>query len=580
VVTAGLLLSLTFLLPYGSAAQAAAGSGVHAREKQVPGPYRELLSSAASRRSRRDYRGAMVAILECLKLDDERYEAHALGALILLEQGEDQRARRWVETALLHAPEDRREPLEQLAARIAVSDRAARRQQHLSAARAALATNLPAKAASELDSAWLLDPSDVEVGRGAVAAYLKSDRPERAAEILRLLATALPPESRGDVQEHLDRLQPLLSLARDRRVEEARGKLESADPAGALAAASAALQIDPASAVAWHLSASSRVLLGQLEHGVSDLRESVRLGLADREHLVSAPALRRLRGNARYVELVADVLGPEASAEAARLSTPILPWATLVEREPDPAVVRDPRQRQRILETDLPWRVRDTASGIEMLLVPGGRFLRGAPTDDPDAYADERPQHAVEITRPFYLGRWEVTASEWARLSGSPIERDGEDRLPASGLAPRTIQTVLARSNGLRLPTEAEWELACRAGTTVSRYGDLDRIAWHGRIARAAPHPVGSKAGNDLGFHDMLGNVSECCSGGYDAREYARCSSGCIDPTAPSTSDCVVRGGSFHDAPDRVRASCRHFLTVDASSRSVGFRVARDPSGP
>jgi formylglycine-generating enzyme required for sulfatase activity len=286
-------------------------------------------------------------------------------------------------------------------------------------------------------------------------------------------------------------------------------------------------------------------------------------------------------------------------------------WADVVEERPDPAAVTDPALRSAIEASGLPWRVRDRASGVEMLLVPAGSFVMGKSPGDSQAFASELPAHQVALTEPFYLGRFEVTQEEWLRvLGGNPsrfqesrdreqeiarLMQEGKTRQEAeSQAAPATAALVTARlpvdslnwadaaqfcrKTGLRLPTEAEWEFACRAGIREARYGALDTVAWHAGNAQGRPHQVGTKASNALGFHDMLGNIWEWCADWYDGDAYAERELGIADPLGPDDGDFrVLRGGSWDHDASLVRSSHRGDVTPEYANSSFGLRVARDP---
>jgi formylglycine-generating enzyme required for sulfatase activity len=247
---------------------------------------------------------------------------------------------------------------------------------------------------------------------------------------------------------------------------------------------------------------------------------------------------------------------------------------------PDSSIITDQAIRERISATGLPWRVKDRTTGIELVLIPAGKYMCGASPGDSEAYRDESPSHEVAITRSFYLGVYEVTQGEWQKLMGYNLANFRGllnfrgDRLPVESMSWEDTHMFLGKSNGLRLPTEGEWEYACRAGTTGSRYGDLDQVAWYERNSRGTPHVVGSKQSNGFGLHDMLGNVYEWCSDWYG--DYP--SSSDVDPSGPSSGvKRVCRGGSWRNGGRECRASIRyHFAPADRDN-TLGFRVARTP---
>jgi len=262
---------------------------------------------------------------------------------------------------------------------------------------------------------------------------------------------------------------------------------------------------------------------------------------------------------------------------------PALAWAEVLEVEPDPAVVTDPDLRARLRATGLPWRVRASGSGVELLLVPPGEFLRGAGPGDAEASDDERPQHTVQVVDPFYLGRFEVTQDEWRRVMAEDPSffvapaAGGDERFPVEHVALLRVQEFVAAA-GFELPTESQWEYACRAGDPAPRHGPLDAVAWHHGNARGRPHACGARAANALGFHDLLGNVWEWTSSGFLAGEYGLHRSP-LDARkrALGTPKAVLRGGSWYDPPKRVRASARYSVERDFVGGHVGFRVLRAP---
>jgi formylglycine-generating enzyme required for sulfatase activity len=273
-------------------------------------------------------------------------------------------------------------------------------------------------------------------------------------------------------------------------------------------------------------------------------------------------------------------------------------WAEVLEYVPDPKIVTDPDFLRRISETSLPWRVKDKASSIEMLLVPPGKFVMGMSLGEDDRIMkyDEKPAHEVTITKPFYLGRTEVTQSQWMKVMEITIGVDvgliaslmsngftkQEAQKHAEAFPARSVSWYdchrFCAKVGMNIPTEAQWEYACRAGVRQPRYERLEQIAWFADNSFAKPHLVAQKKPNALGFYDMLGNVCERCEDWYDSDYYEACEDGVVDPSGPGTGkDRVLRGGAWDDSEFYVRCSARRYSTPDDGNINVGFRVARSP---
>jgi formylglycine-generating enzyme required for sulfatase activity len=257
-------------------------------------------------------------------------------------------------------------------------------------------------------------------------------------------------------------------------------------------------------------------------------------------------------------------------------------WATLIEPIPDLTVVTDNSMRAAIAASGLPWRVRDTSSQIEMLLVPAGIFTMGCTASN--AYqcnSNEIPTHTVTLTQAFYMGRYEVTQAQWqAKMGSNPSWFQGANR-PVEMVSWNTIQNFL-NATGTRLPSEAEWEYACRAGTTTAFHNgssddnSVGAIAWYSANSLMVTHTVGSKAANALGLHDMSGNVWEWVNDWYSSTYYA--SSPATNPQGPPAATTrVVRGGAWGDS-SAIRSSSRFNPgTPDGKGWQTGFRVARTP---
>ena len=275
---------------------------------------------------------------------------------------------------------------------------------------------------------------------------------------------------------------------------------------------------------------------------------------------------------------LAEVMGKWGKAEQ--------PWAAVLERCPDPNVVTNEELRQAIVATGLPWRVVDIGTGIEMLLVPPGTFMMGCSASDQSACdTDEFPVHEVTLTHAFYLGRYEVTQAQWTAVTGdNPSSFQGlpdSDVRPVNGISQAALIGV-CKSTGLRVPTEAEWEFAARAGTT-SAYNNgsddatsLGQLAWFSGTSGGETRPVGELAPNALGFHDMHGNVWEWVADA--AVDYPI--GPVVDPFTPATpTSGMLRGGSWALPAFHNRVSYRAQFNPSGSAYygSRGVRLARTP---
>ncbi|HEX9619858.1 MAG TPA: SUMF1/EgtB/PvdO family nonheme iron enzyme, partial [Polyangiaceae bacterium] len=203
--------------------------------------------------------------------------------------------------------------------------------------------------------------------------------------------------------------------------------------------------------------------------------------------------------------------------------------------------------------------------GVELVSIPAGTFSMGSPPDERDREADET-QHEVTLSA-FELGKYTVTNEQYARfLAENPGAREPElwsDRRfnqpnqPVVGVSWDEARAFCAWAGG-RLPTEAEWEYACRAGTTTRYWSgdeetDLARAGWYGGNSRGQLHPVGEKPANAFGLHDVHGNVWEWCADWYGEFPTGATQ---VDPTSPASGDSrVLRGGSwFSHARRALRA--------------------------
>ncbi|MGB1016544.1 MAG: formylglycine-generating enzyme family protein, partial [Nannocystaceae bacterium] len=194
---------------------------------------------------------------------------------------------------------------------------------------------------------------------------------------------------------------------------------------------------------------------------------------------------------------------------------------------------------------------------------------------------DERPRHQVRLTQGYWMGETPVTQALWTEVMGdNPSRFKGDAKRPVEEVTWHACETFCQRLNerihGLEveLPTEAQWEVACRAGEGVlPRYGELDTIAWYRENSGRETHAVGEKLPNRWGLYDMLGNVWEWCRD--DMRSYGKgLHSDPIGSTIDSDSR-VIRGGSFHGVAGCCRAGDRIRYHRDTHWSALGFRLCR-----
>ena len=230
----------------------------------------------------------------------------------------------------------------------------------------------------------------------------------------------------------------------------------------------------------------------------------------------------------------------------------------------------------------------ENSIGMKFVPIPAGTFTMGSPAGEKDRSSDET-QHQVTLTKSFYMGRTEVTQGQWKKVMGTEpwkgesLVREGDD-YPAVYIswddAVEFCKKLSAKENRVyRLPTEAEWEYACRGGTkTAFSFGDdegeLSKYAWFAfnadSIGEDYAHQVAQKLPNAFGLHDMHGNVYEWCSDWFS--EYP--SGPLTDPQGPNTgSSRVLRGGSWYVGPNYVRCAHRYFNTPGHRYYNYGFRL-------
>jgi len=227
---------------------------------------------------------------------------------------------------------------------------------------------------------------------------------------------------------------------------------------------------------------------------------------------------------------------------------------------------------------------------LEMLQIPAGEFMMGSAASDGNARSDEKPRHQVRITRPFYLGKYLVTQEQWQEVMENNPSIVRGPKNPVDNVSWEECRQFCHKLNAaphpegkFQLPTEAQWEYACRAGSSTSycfgnEVSELSVYAWYCQNSQLRSHPVGTKRPNAWGLYDMHGNVCQWCQDCYGRDYYAH--SPTDDPAGPATgSERAFRAGGW-DSPARI---CRSAYRSDGDPGShnylLGLRIALVPMG-
>ena len=205
----------------------------------------------------------------------------------------------------------------------------------------------------------------------------------------------------------------------------------------------------------------------------------------------------------------------------------------------------------------------------------------------PDRFICEHPTHAVTLTRPFYMGKYDVTQQQYEELTGlTPSTFKGKDK-PVDTVSWDDAHVFCKKltdqtGQNVRLPTEAEWEYACQAGSaTTCNSGDneagLDKIAWYSANGNNTTHPVGQKNANNFGLYDLIGNLFQWCEDWYGEDYYGK--SEAENPQGPAQGyDRVMRGGSWDAGPLYCRPAYRGWNRPGYRRNGIGFRIVVTPA--
>ena len=231
---------------------------------------------------------------------------------------------------------------------------------------------------------------------------------------------------------------------------------------------------------------------------------------------------------------------------------------------------------------------KEPLTGMPFVWVPAGCFQMGCQPDDDSCTVDEKPRHEVCLNG-YWIGKYEVTQQEWKEIEiDNPSHHQVDDDYPLEQASWVNIQQFINNLNEtndnryiFRLPTEAEWEYACRGGNNEQIYSggnDILSLGWHWTIEETnkQTYPIGQKKPNSLGIYDMSGNVWEWTADLYDDEAYQQNTTR-HNPQVTGKGSCrVARGGSYHSYPKRLRCSARRAYPRKATNRYTGFRLVRE----
>ena len=373
--------------------------------------------------------------------------------------------------------------------------------------------------------------------------------------------------------------------------------------AGAIGHLRNAVRLEPAQPMAWNDLGAALQAEGKVEEALEQFRRALRIdpdygnarfNLAN--GLAAQGKLEESAANFRQV-IAAE---PEDSAARERLASILIQSGDAAALKADPP--SEAARRNLEAAPARPGQVKvNPTDGRRYVWIPPGTFAMGCSPGDYECFGDEKPVHQVTITKGYWMGQTPVTVGAWKQYraaSAKPAPPAGsDDSMPVVSVKWGEARDFCGWA-GNRLPTEAEWEYAARAGNTSARYGSLDAVAWYGdnsgkqridsteiwrkdqaNYARRlsengnGPHRVGQKAPNAWNLYDMLGNVWQWTADWYDAGDYGRGES--RDPMGPSSGQYrILRGGSWYYVPRGVRVSGRLRIEPQLRFNDFGFRCA------
>jgi formylglycine-generating enzyme required for sulfatase activity len=231
--------------------------------------------------------------------------------------------------------------------------------------------------------------------------------------------------------------------------------------------------------------------------------------------------------------------------------------------------------------TQSPQETLTNSIDVEFVLIPAGTFTIGTTSEIDEFYDFEIPRHEVTISKPFYIGRYEVTQEQWEKVMGNNPSSFKNPKNPVEMVTFEDVQLFIQKLNEMekttkyRLPTEAEWEYAARAGSNTKYFfgdddNELENYAWYEKNSEGKPHPVGGKKPNAWGLYDMLGNINEYVQDWFSEDYYSK--SPTVDPKGPESGTRLKRGGSWF-APIKYNHSAMRDGVGPIKSDKRGFRL-------
>ncbi len=285
-----------------------------------------------------------------------------------------------------------------------------------------------------------------------------------------------------------------------------------------------------------------------------------------------------------YIEAVQGLKGISINTILPHSGT--LGKTLIVPRKTKVLNIENTRIPKNIEKHEIPKTFTSSSTGMEFVLIPAGEFMMGSPSGEEGRYDDEGPVHEVTINNPFYMGKYLVTQKQWKKVMGTnPSGFKDEDR-PVESVSWKDVQEFVQKLNEkegadkYRLPSEAEWEYACRAKTTTRySFGDyeskLNEYAWYNKKSNSETHPVGQKNPNSWGLYDIHGNVWEWVQDRWHDNYEEAPSDGSAWEDGSSFNR-ILRGGGWGSDAGFCRSAIRAGFDVEYRAEAIGFRLLRE----